>query len=199
LNDLIYSFDGFDNARSLALLVALFAIAWLYRDRRLKFCWLFVTIGVLPIAFIPPRGLYAVYIPMVGLAMFFAILLVKVTRRIDNQLVRAVLFAIAAVGLSAIHAKFGAANIAWITAEEHHVRDVVGLLRQAQPEAPKGSRILLLKDPFEGRIWDSTFLIRLFYRDNSIVVDRGADHDLNQYNYVWTFEDGKLLKTNGPN
>jgi hypothetical protein len=57
---------------------------------------------------------------------------------------------------------------------------------------PKGSRILLVKDPFEGRVWDSTFLLRLFYRDNSLVVDRLADgHEAARYDYVWTFEDGK--------
>ena len=41
---------------------------------------------------------------------------------------------------------------------------------------------------------DSTFLLRLFYRDNSLVIDRAADrHAPEKYDYVWTFEDGKLL------
>src|SRR5206468_2661151 len=40
LNDLIYSVDWFNDRRSLALLGALFAIAWLSRKRDLRFCWL---------------------------------------------------------------------------------------------------------------------------------------------------------------
>ena len=54
LNDLIYSLDWFNDGRTLALLAVLFAIAWLSRNRDLKFCWWFLTIGVVPIAFIAP-------------------------------------------------------------------------------------------------------------------------------------------------
>jgi len=53
---------------------------------------------------------------------------------------------------------------------------------------------LFLRDPFDGRVWDSIFLLRLFYRDNSLVIERGADgHDPRNYDYVWNFEHGKLL------
>ena len=194
LNDLIYSENAFGNPRSVAALASLFAIAWLSRDRRLKYCCLFITIGVLPIAFITPRGLYAVYIPMVGLAIFVAILLARAVSFAHDPRVRASLFVAAALALAAIHAKNGAPNVSEISGEEHHVRDVIGQIERLYPQVPKGSRILLVKDPFEGRVWDSTFLLRLFYRDNSLVIDRAADrHAPEKYDYVWTFEDGKLL------
>jgi len=195
LNDLIYSVDWFNNARSLALLVALFAIAWLSRNRDLKFCWLFLTIGVLPVAFIPPRGLYAVYIPTVGLASFLAILLEKAASRIGSQPVRVVLFVMAALTLAAIHKIKGRDNLAWITAPQHQIRDVIEQLSRLRPEVPAGSRILLLRDPFEGRVWDSIFLLHLFYRDNSLVIERGAvGHEGQKFDYVWDFERGKLVE-----
>ena len=44
-------------------------------------------------------------------------------------------------------------------------------------------------------MFDSTFLLRLFYRDNALVIDRGEDgHDARTYDYVWDFEQGKLLE-----
>jgi hypothetical protein len=194
LNDLIYSPNGFDNPRSAALLASLFVIAWLSRDRDLKFCFLFLTIGVLPIAFIPPRGLYAVYIPIVGLAIFLAIQLARAVSLLVDARVGASLFVAAALALAAMHARKGAANVSEITTEEHHIRDVIRQLGRLHPKMPEGSRILLVKDPFEGRVWDSTFLLRLFYRDNSLVVDRLADgHEAAKYDYVWTFEDGELV------
>ena len=194
LNDLIYSENAFDNPRSVAALASLFTIAWLLRDRRLKFCCLFITIGVLPIAFITPRGLYAVYIPMAGLAIFVAILLARAVSLAHDPRVRASLFVAAALVLFVIHTRSGDLNVAEIIHEERHVRDVIGQIERLHPQVPAGSRILFVKDPFEGRVWDSTFLLRLFYRDNSLVIDHlGEGHDTERYDYVWTFEDGKLL------
>src|SRR5262249_48827117 len=192
LNDLIYSTGYFDPWKSLAALAALCAVAWLSRDPRLKFCWLFFTIGVIPIGFISPRGLYAVYIPIAGLAIFLSIWLVRAAGRFHHA-ARAGLFVIAAIGLAALHYRNGSPNVTAITAEEHHIRDVILQLRQVRPEPAKGSRILLLKDPFEGRVWDSTFLLRLAYRDNDLVVDRaGRETDPDKYDYVWSFEESKL-------
>jgi hypothetical protein len=198
LNDLIYSQNAFDSVRSLALLLVLFAAAWLSSDRRLKFCWLFITIGVLPIAFIPPRGIYAVYIPMVGLAIFAATLLVRVARRPGNEFARAGLFVAATLGLAVIHVRGAATNVAWISAEEHHIRNVILQLTRLCPDALPRSSVLFLKDPFEGRVWDSTFLLRLFYRDNEITVDRGTEgRARGTHTYIWTFEEGKLLEAGG--
>ena len=198
LNDLIYSVEWFNNSRSVALLSALFAISWLSRNRDLKFCWLFLTVGILPIAFIPPRGLYAAYIPAVGLSVFLAILIVKATSRIENQHIRVGLFVMAALILAVIHKNKGADNVHWITASEHQIRDVIEQLSRLHPAVPTGSRILFLRDPFEGRVWDSIFLLCLLYRDNSLVIERGADgHDPQKYDFVWDFDQGKLLELRG--
>jgi hypothetical protein len=202
LNDLIYSADWFNGGRTVALLTALFAVAWLSRNRDLKFSCLFLTIGVLPIAFIAPRGLYAAYIPIVGLAIFLAVLLVNATRFLKHTLgdrpggaVRVGLFALAALTLAVIHTRKGQANVTVITTEQQHIQDVIAQLTLLHHEIPKGSRILFLKDPFEGRVWDSTFLLRLVYRDNSLVVERQeSGKDPGQYDDIWTFENGKLVE-----
>jgi hypothetical protein len=50
-------------------LVALFVIAAVLRSRALVFSTLLLSVGILPMAFIPWRGLNAVYIPLAGLAI----------------------------------------------------------------------------------------------------------------------------------
>jgi len=108
------------------------------------------------------------------------------------------LFVTAALGLAVIHKIKGQDNVTWITAPEHQIRDVIVQLSRVRPEVPAGSRILLLTDPFEGRVWDSIFLLHLFYRDNSLVIERGADgHDRQKYDYVWDFDRGKLIEVRG--
>jgi len=38
-------------------------------------------------------------------------------------------------------------------------------------------------------------LLRLFYRDNSLAIERGAEgHDARKFDYVWDFDRGKLLE-----
>jgi len=123
---------------------------------------------------------------------------VRAAGRIDNDWARAALFVVAAVALAAIHTRGAADNVTWITTEERHIRDVILQLKRMRPDPPAGSRVLFVKDPFEGRVWDSTFLLRLLYRDNGITVDRGADRSgVGNYDYIWTFEEGKLLEARG--
>jgi hypothetical protein len=129
---------------------------------------------------------------------FLAIVLERAIRLIKNQPTRVGLFVLAALVLAAIHTNKGECNVAWISTEERQIRDVILQLRRLRPEVPTGSRILLLRDPFEGRVWDSIFLLRLFYRDNSLVVELGPDgHDVEGYDYVWDFEQGKLREVGG--
>ena len=149
---------------------------------------------MLPIAFIAPRGLYAVYIPTAGLAVFLAIVLVNATKFIRNEPARVSLFALAALTLAVIHTRKGQANVTVITAGATTLQDVTTQLTQLHDQIPNGSRILFVKDPFEGRVWDSTFLVRLVYSDNSLVIEQQEPgKDSHVYDYVWSFEEGKLV------
>jgi hypothetical protein len=53
------------------LLLALLAAAVLVRSRILVLGWLLFTVGILPVAFIPNRGLDAIIIPLTGLGTGF--------------------------------------------------------------------------------------------------------------------------------
>ena len=59
------------------LLLSMAAIALLARSRDLWFAWLLIVVGSAPIAFVLPRGVAAYYIPLVGYALFIAIVLVR--------------------------------------------------------------------------------------------------------------------------
>jgi len=68
-----------------------------------------------------------------------------------------------------------------------------------EPTLPKGARCLFLKDPFSSEEWTPYFIMKLFYRDDTLVPDRikmmdNKQPDLNDYQYVFTFENAKYQR-----
>ena len=70
------------------LLLAVLLIAWHCKSAAVRFSLLFWLIGILPVAFIRPRDMYAIYIPLTGFAMGCAILLVKVRYLFNSRVLR---------------------------------------------------------------------------------------------------------------
>src|SRR5262249_30287817 len=99
---------------------------------------------------------------------------------------------------------YGAFRMEWLTSEQDEIRSILSQLGRRHPTLPSNSRILLLRDPFPKLEWTTVMMIRLFYRDNSLEFEQ-AGHlgsspqtgDLGSYDYVWTFEDGKLVEIKG--
>lgn len=84
LNELVYSVSFFNATRVGGLLLGLLFIALAAKSKPLLFSWLYFVAGVLPVAFIAPRGLSSYYIPVLGLMG-----LPCVARRCDFQGMRA--------------------------------------------------------------------------------------------------------------
>ena len=196
--------------------VALLWFAVFYLARRLNrpvlwFCWLFVAVTPLPIEFLEGRGAACLYVPLLGWAIFAAVIF----REIVNLLSRVLMGdpILRHLGAHSICAILIATGMFLWAAEgrrlkESYVRpsmsalgqptwDVIQQLNVLHPEARPHSRIVFLNDPFEG--WDMAFIAQLWFRDRSIEIklDRKTPftrEELAQADHVFTFADGRLVQ-----
>ena len=217
LDELFYRTDWFTAGKTAGFLFVLLAVAGLLRSRALAFSASIFALGILPMAFIGPRSLQAVYIPLAGLAIYLAMLLVRCRDFFLNFLKRWVshkpggaqawyaatpgavfLFALTAYGLVHVHLRLGYFYQAW-QKEYGPIRSVMDQLPRLHPTLPKGARILVVQDPFGEFNWASQFIARLVYRDPYLPVDRLPSMqkkpdaaEIAKYSIRLTYEDGKL-------
>ena len=171
--------------------------AWL-RSRAMAFGLLFWIVAVSPVALIPARGGFVLYLPMLGLALYAGVLLVHVRQAVTagrigtpRLVAQVCLFGLLAVGLGAAHARNRAEY-----AETMHVqletRDLVVQLRRMHPALSPDARVLFVEDPFADE-WFLGFLFRLLYDAPGIWVDSaGSRPHIRSYAYVFRYADGKL-------
>jgi hypothetical protein len=194
------------------LLLVLCWIAWRSKISHFRFALLFWLIGVLPVAFIPSRSIYAVYIPLAGFDLCAATLLTQARERLCRLLKRPPLpsgsdlpafrqvatFALLLLILARIYDLKGAHFYGWLDEQNQHIATVTEQLHIQLPKPKTGARILFLKDPFEKDFmseWATVFITRLLYRDNSIQTDRfwlmprKPDAEaMKQYDYIFTVD-----------
>ncbi len=206
LDELFYRMNYFTSAKSLLFCCALAGIAIATRSRFLRFFFALLFIGFLPIALIPPRGLYAAYLPLVGLWAFGAVVLVRIRKLLNRLTLRGeqgvlvtqlILFGIAAGFLIHTHTHSGAFDVGWITGQEEDIRHTIERLGQLNPHLERGDHVLMVQDPFDKYPWGkwlSFYLIRLYYYDPSIEVEycSTASAWKGYYAAVLTYEDGEL-------
>jgi hypothetical protein len=181
-------------------LMCLLAATLLLRSRALALSGLLFTVGILPLAFIPWRGLGAVYIPVAGLAVFGGAVLVALryllTRRLAGEIA---LFVLLAAVLWKIYPDTSSQYDAWRRQEYEPIRAMMTQLRQLHPTLKKTDRVLIVQDSFGQFNWASLFVTRLVYRNQFLVVDRLASMEhkptaeqVAKYDVRLAFENGKL-------
>ena len=196
--------------------VALVWFAAFYLARRLNrpvlwFCWWFMAFTPLPIEFLEGRGGACLYVPLLGWAIFGAV----VFREISNLLARALVGdpALRRLGERSLCAILIAAGIYFWAAEARRLKDsyvrpsmaalgqgtweVIQQLDRLRPAVRPHSCVVFLNDPFEG--WDMAFIAQLWFRDRSLEfrLDRKtplAADELARANYVFTFTGEKLVQ-----
>lgn len=211
LNELFYQTEWFDAKKSFAFLLVLLLAALVARNRNLTLSWLLLTVGVLPVAFINPRALSAVYIPLVGFAIFAATVLVGIRQVLWRDLGwqragQIALFLTVAIGVGRVHARVAdRACYPELLADEYNETSAVWeQFRRLHPDIPDNSRILVLKDPLEGqggmKRWATVFIVMLLY-GNDVVVDRVfmMDHtpdraEMATYDYIFTAEGLRIVE-----
>lgn len=159
------------------LLAAMGGVALSCRSRILCFAWLMVIVGAAPIAFVPPRGLAAHYIPLLGYAIFASTLLVR-TRHLLTQIL--VQKRIEIVSQAALFALVFAISWRWQIQTQRRVPEhwqQMDLMRQTEAQFRRhpewfrpGASLLIVNDPFTGYEWASSFLALLVSREKSLQV-----------------------------
>jgi hypothetical protein len=207
LDELFYRPAFFNPQWTLALILVLLLVAVVVRSRKLALCWLLFFAGILPMAFIPPRGLPAAWIPVAGLLAYAAVAavgcrdaLLRLARRVFwRPAAQLALFALVAWFMLDAHPGCGDLYEAMRT-EYAKIGDVRIALGGLCPAMPKGSKILFVTDPLNGT-YSTVFLVELLYRDRSFQVDQLFRLDpapnaaeMAKYNYVFDFVNRKLVR-----
>jgi hypothetical protein len=217
LNMLFFLHNGFSGAWLLALWGALFALAWLAKSRPLMFAWLFLMLSPAPVAFVEPRGAAQYYIPLFGWVFYASIAIVqgsawlaaRLSARKDSWIPRLrapLLFAAILLLLYSYYKPKGWDSIYSASHEAPVVQSVASQLDALHPAVPAGARLLFLNDPYDSTWtrWTMLFIVRLMYRDTSLVIDRVKDMERPPgaaekaaYDHVFDYRDGKFIEAAG--
>jgi hypothetical protein len=216
VGDTFYKVGWFTPPKTTVFLLVLFGLAWLFRSRLLGFSAAFFATGILPLAFISPRGLNAAYIPVAGLAVYCAgvlvlsrdVILGLAAKRLGHKTGgqarsgvtarEVLLFALVAYCLIRIHPDMSIQYDSW-QVEYGQIRSFMGQLERLHPTMPKGARILIVKDPFGEYLWAGRFIVSLVYRNPDLRVVRlesaekkPAAAEVAEYYARLSYEDGRL-------
>ena len=152
--------------------------------RALWFSATFAVLGPLPVAFLPMRWFYVMYVPLIGWSIYLAILLVmardgivREVRRRSPMSARGWMVARAALALLIAFAvtrglyesDFNAPRVDPMRAFIDGTKNDFLALREP---LPRGSRTLLLHSRFPDDAWGPLMIARLLYRDPDLWLDR---------------------------
>jgi hypothetical protein len=196
----------------LAFWVVVSYLAWRPAARPvLRFCWGFLLLTPLPIEFLPGKSQACLYIPMLGLAVFAAVILADLARALAGALAREPLFR--HLGRPSLTAGLIAIGLFYWGRENEHrqqllVKPVMAALgaqtwqviqqfRALNPHVRPHSHVVFLGDPFTE--WDMLFIADLWFRDRSVTVHLQRltplpPAELAGVGAVFDYRDGKLLR-----
>lgn len=203
------------------LLLVLFLIAWRSKIPHFRFALFFWLTGILPVAFIPQRGIYAIYIPLLGFDLCVATLAIQArellwragerllhrtpTAAVPGQpkLRQIGTFALILLSLAWIYDFRGAHAPTWMDEQSVKIKAFTDQLRGELPQAKIAAHILFEKDPFANAYnseWGTVFIAQLLYRDPRIEPDRlwkmpqpPDAQRMSQYEYVFTLDQDRLV------
>lgn len=189
---------------ALAILALVWLIAWFSGNRALRMAAVMITVMPLPINFISGRGFFVMYLPLVGWTIYLATILVVlrdwlwrvVWRRPPLALgtwepERVGLFLLTAWVLYNVQAHDAGSTFRKDNPTQTSIRELRKSVARVRPSLSKDAKVLLLSDAFPADGWAPLYIIRLYYRDPGIEVDRiksapsgVAPLPIDQYNLV---------------
>lgn len=141
------------------------SLPFFLRTRFAIFAGLVFPVGILPLAFVPPRGLDGVYVACAALALALSALLLLFSRESWRFAGAAAMFVAVAFWMPGLTSMDG-----W-DKEFHEIRGFHEGLKLLAPTIPAKAQIRFVKEPFGPETpWASVFATRLLYRDMSIEV-----------------------------
>ena len=161
---------------------------------RIAVAWM--PAAILPVAFIPERGLDSVTPAALALAMTVALILTETTRhfiRIKER--EAAQFVAALLFMVSMNGKLGQIDYDGHFQEGRLIRSIYEQIRAMHPAVPRDTNILFLNDPFPEMTWGTSFIVALHTKDLSVRVyrlDRLPKEIRPDFNIVFSYEKKKL-------
>ena len=195
------------SATSAGIVLALMALAALLaRNRVMLFGWLFFVITLTPVSLIISRPGYVLYVPDLGLGLYFAAALAGILR---FSLVRAgktpllpraelAALALVTIAITWVHIRN------WPEPIDRHNEEfrLTEQFRRDYPKLPRGSRLLFVDDDFAKDGFNLLFNLRLMYNDETLVVhrmkafpdQRPDPKHLNDHDHVFSVDSGRYFE-----
>jgi hypothetical protein len=211
LDDLTYRSAPWFTPAGLFLLWGLTgAWVWLSKERSLRFCWFFALLSPLPIAFIPQRGLYNLYLPLAGWAILAGAAAWSLLRSLTlprfvghpaSRSLRIVLSVLLIFGWSQDRAQRASSAIIASANQQQMTWDAIQQLRRLNIPIRHGSRVVFLHDPFQD--WEMYFIAALWYRDPSLqfFLQRQShlpSSEIDRIDYVFDWEKDRIVLVRSP-
>jgi hypothetical protein len=153
------------------LLLVMAAVAIAIRSRTMLFGWVFFVISVTPVALITSRPAYVLYLPDLGLGLFFAGAIAWITGPVTRKFAYAgtLVFVLVTIAIAWFHLRNWAPPWNPRTSPEMRLTEQ---FRREYAALPPTSKLLFVSDEFPFDAYDLLFNLRLLYRNKSIVVYR---------------------------
>jgi hypothetical protein len=189
--DVIFFRDHlFGETQTAILLAAMLLVALLMRSRDLVFAWSLLLFSFLPIAFIPLRAAYVLYIPLAGWSLYAAVLLVSLRDAVvfaakstlAVEIRKVAFFLLVLVLLLRAYRIQRLRMYGDLTLGQPVIRSVLGELDRLHPSLPPGARLLVIRDPLP-HPYELLLLLRLYFHDSTLELDQGPSS--HQYVMVW--------------
>ena len=177
----------------------------------LRFCWMWLVVTPLPIEFLPGKSQACLYIPMLGLAVFAAVLFTDLGDALVGTLAGEPLFRrfgrpVLAAGLIVAGLFYwGRENrqrkqqlvLPAMAALGAQTWQVIQQFSALHPQVRPHSHVVFLNDPFTE--WDMLFIADLWFRDRSVTVHLQrltplSDAAIAGADAVFDYRNGKLLR-----
>ncbi|HEY2018582.1 MAG TPA: hypothetical protein VGH38_33990 [Bryobacteraceae bacterium] len=210
LGDLFFSWNNVDWRWVFGIWIVLTWLAWRRNRTVLRFAWFYLLLTPLPIEFIDGRHGPYLYTTLAGWAVFMAVVFSDILRE-------AVAFLAAEPGIRRLGPKVISAILVVLSVyfwgrENHRLKyryftddmtlspetwDAIQQLHDLNPRIRPGSQVVFLDDPFHN--YDMEFIAELSFQDRSVHVRLNrvtpvTPQEIAQADYVFTFENGKLIQ-----
>jgi hypothetical protein len=185
------------------------------RDRPvLRLCWAILVLTPLPIEFLEGRGEAVLAVPLIGAAIFAAVLFTDFAWTIADAFKGEPLFVglsrdgrvacIVAAGLLLFAVRNQAVKNAvpeWKFNNGRASNAMIAQFRALNPRVRPHSTVVFLNDPFDQ--WDMALIAELWFHDRSLNIRLQkktplSEAELRKADYLFDYRDGKLLPVRSP-
>ncbi|MEO8026102.1 MAG: hypothetical protein ABI823_06495 [Bryobacteraceae bacterium] len=194
---MFYTDRFFSTAKVLGLWVLMPLAAWLLRSRILALLAAFAILSFLPVAFLPPREGFVMYMPLLWWSAYAALLLMELRRRYAERVPAWTLAILIPLAIAPVHWSHAEHDRPFLLHALERTNGALDGFRALSVPVARGSCLLIRDSPF-GQDWDAYFMAKLWFNDHAlrVALQDGSDaprgDTCESYDRVLEFRDGTL-------